>query len=194
MDRKEPGISIHMASDLALVLPSAHRRLRARLERCTRPARGMDDPDAELARELAAHTQAAVHEIYRAEGLVRLLPEGGASRLTQVAQEVQQVLAGPSVDPARLARLTTAVISTEEALLLPVLQDAMPLPERRRLGKVYRLRRDAALRAAGPARRHRTASHSELYERARRAGVSQRSRMTVAELEQALRAQPEPPA
>ncbi|HEX6887043.1 MAG TPA: hypothetical protein VF143_02965, partial [Candidatus Nanopelagicales bacterium] len=87
---------------------------------------------------------------------------------------------------AGIAQAATALIEAERAVVIPKLA-AMPISERRRIGKVFRIRRETALRHATTATR-RQRSQTELYELARRAGVEQRSRMTLAQLEAAVSA------
>jgi hypothetical protein len=98
--------------------------------------------------------------------------------------QAEEALAAPTRQG--LARAAVALAAAEAAAVLPRLAD-LPINERRRIGKVFRIKRDGALRGAGPATR-RQRSQTELYELARRAGVEQRSRMTLAQLEAAVSA------
>ena len=160
-----------MASDILLVLKSDHRTLGLLADRCTRQARGFAEPRRDLERALSAHLTATAAEVY--------------PRLR---------LDGPGLDPAALQNAEAAqliehlaqVRSFEEADVVPALA-RRPLEERRRIGKVFRIRRDAALRSFGTSRR-RPPSQPELYELARRAGVEHRSRMTAAQLHAAVAA------
>lgn len=168
-----------MASDVVLLLRSEHRRLLALVERCERTARGLHDPVAQLRRELWAHAAAAGEEITAAAPRGERPPEQWVATLDRVAD-----LAADAAVPA-LRRVTTALVQTEDRVLLPWLGQALTLDERRRVGKLYRVRRDSHSRTR-LSRRQR--SRTELYEKARRAGVENRSRMTQAELQAAVEA------
>jgi hypothetical protein len=164
-----------MASDILLVLKSDHRTLGLLADRCTRPARGFADPRRDLERALSAHLAATSTEVYprvRRDG-PGILPEALAT-----------------ADARRLIALAEDVRSYEESEVLPALE-ALLIEDRRRIGKVYRIRRDVALRSFGTSRR-RPPSQPELYELARRAGVEQRSRMTAAQLHAAVLAAAHP--
>jgi hypothetical protein len=90
-------------------------------------------------------------------------------------------------DAAGLQEATDALVRVEREVVIPALESDLEVPARRRLGKVFRIRRDAAARhAQSSRRRHR--SQTELYEVARRVGIERRSRMTQAELQAALEA------
>ena len=71
----------------------------------------------------------------------------------------------------------------EQSILL--ILESLELLTRRRMGKVFRIHRNAAVRAASSTGRRRR-SQTELYELARRAGVEHRSRMTQSELQAAI--------
>lgn len=170
-----------MAVDVVLVLQSEHRKLLQLVERCGRPSRGFHDPAAELHIALYAHLTATTAEVYPAAR------EQATQWPLDVLGEASAVVDAPDPDPRRLVEVTRRVVRAEAAYVVPVLQSRIELTARRRMGKVFRLRRDAAARAlAGSHRRHRT--QTELYEVARRAGIEQRSRMTQAELQAAIEA------
>jgi hypothetical protein len=163
-----------MASDLVLVLRSEHRRLSRLSERSGRSSRGLQDPRAELRRAVGAHAAA---------GRSELLPGLGGwpeavrweTLLCDVAEASDEELPG----------LVEALVTVEQQSLLPWLGERTSVDDRRRLGTLYRVRRDMAARA--PASRPGL-TRTELYERARRAGVENRSRMTQAELRAAVEA------
>jgi hypothetical protein len=172
-----------MAVDVVLVLHSEHRRLQQLVERCGRPSRGFHDPGTELQQALHAHMLAATAEIYPTAA--RLCPPDDWPGRTLA--EIRVVAEAESVDPTDLQSATDALVRVESDVVIPVLDAALEVPARRRLGKVFRIRRDAAARNSQAShRRHRT--QTELYEVARRAGIEHRSRMTQAELQAALEA------
>lgn len=158
-----------MASDILLVLKSDHRTLCLLADRCTRQARGFADPRRDLERALSAHLAAMASEVYPRVGRMGpgLTPEDVAS-----------------ADPGRLIAAVEEVQRYEFDEVLPALA-GLAIEDRRRIGKVFRIRRDAALRSFGTSRR-RPPSQPELYELARRAGVEQRSRMNAAQLHAAV--------
>ncbi len=78
-----------------------------------------------------------------------------------------------------------ALVLVEQRTLLPWLEQNTSVDDRRRLGTLYRVRRDMVART--PLQRP-SLTRTELYERARRAGVENRSRMTQAELAAAVEA------
>lgn len=166
-----------MAVDIVLVLGSEHRRLRQLVERCGRSSRGFHDPVQDLQQALRAHVLAASAEVY---------PTAAAHGSRWPAQELAQVR-GEVEDPhrgrAELAETTRSLISAEQEVLAAL--EGLELTERRRLGKVFRMRRDSLLRGSSTTSRRRR-SQTELYELARRAGVEHRSRMTQAELQAAI--------
>jgi hypothetical protein len=171
-----------MAVDVVLVLNSEHRRLAQLVERCGRPRRGLHDPAAELQQALHAHMVAATAEIYPAAAR-RCPPRGWPGEgLTGVRVAAEQ----EPPDVGRLQEAAQSLVTMERETVIPAL-DGLEVPARRRLGKVFRIRRDAAARnAASSHRRHRT--QTELYEVARRVGIEHRSRMTQAQLQSALQA------
>jgi hypothetical protein len=167
-----------VASDIVLVLGTEHRELAALIDQCGRPSRGFQDPQEDLRRRLAAHVAAATAAVHPAIGTWRP-PE-----LELALADAEDALAAPT--RSGLSRAASAVVEAETSIVLPRLAD-LPINERRRIGKVFRIKRDGALRgAASTTRRQR--SQTELYELARRAGVEQRSRMTLAQLEAAVSA------
>lgn len=161
-----------MATDIALVLRSEHRQLRVLAARCSREGRGFQDPVADLRRELAAHLTAVRTEVYPALRVAS--PHEGTASPEEVVHAEGDV-----------AGLALRVVDFEEAHVVPALEERLSVAERRRIGKVFRIRRAGAARAAGAGQR-RQRSQSELYEIARRAGIEQRSRMTLAQLQAAV--------
>ncbi len=168
-----------MVSDILLVLAPEHRDLLELADRCGRVHRGMASPERELHRRLRAHLGAGGEAVYP------VLPP-----TSQEAQQLRQALAtiqsemdqpGGSMD---LARAATVLVLAERALVLPSLEER-PIEDRRRRGKAFRSQRDALLRATPP-RIRRQRSQTELYEVARRAGIPNRSRMTQAQLQDAV--------
>lgn len=171
-----------MAVDIVLVLHSEHRRFQQLVERCGRTSRGFHDPVSELHLTLRAHVLAATAEIYPTAAKSSPVDTWPAAQLTEVRTLVEQEQLGQAEAIRAAALLTDA----EEQAVLPVLE-MLEIGPRRRLGKVFRIRRDASSRGSvGPRRRRR--SQTELYELARRAGVEHRSRMTQAELAEAIEA------
>jgi hypothetical protein len=165
-----------MASDLVLVLHSEHRELRELADRCGRPSRGHQDPAEQLRRRLSAHLVA----------LEAVLAPVRDARLDAVAASLRETsadLTAPGRD--EVAASAERVAEAEERQLLPLLEDVL-LVNRRRMGTVFRMKRDAALRGEASAAVRRQRSQTELYELARRAGLAQRSRMTLAELDEAV--------
>lgn len=171
-----------MASDITLVLRSEHKELLVLADQCERTSRGFQDPQAELDRALAAHLGAASAAAYTVPAAQPLLPT-----LDRMATEVSEVLSRSRRTRADLAHAARVLVEVERERLLPALDGGVPIGERRRMGKVFRIRRDTLLRGA-PKPSRRTRSQSELYEVARRAGVEHRSRMTQAQLQAAVEA------
>lgn len=169
-----------MAVDIVLVLRSEHRRIQQLIERCGRTSRGFHDPVADLQQALRAHVLAATAEIYPTAAKASDPDLWPADRLTEVRTVVEQ----DHASEADLIRAAHELIAAEEQSIMAVLED-LELLSRRRLGKVFRIRRDAAVRAASSTGRRRR-SQTELYELARRAGVEHRSRMTQSELQAAI--------
>ena len=168
-----------MAVDIVLVLGSEHRRLRQLVERCGRSSRGFHDPVRELQKVLRAHIVAASAEVYPTAATLGPPSQWPAEAIAGVRQQAE------SGRPTRseLAAAADGLIGVE--LYVMSLLEGLELTDRRRLGKVFRIRRDALLRSAGNASRRRR-SQTELYEVARRAGVEHRSRMTQAQLQAAI--------
>jgi hypothetical protein len=168
-----------MAVDIVLVLASEHRRLRHLVQRCGRSSRGFHDPAGELQAVLRAHVLAATAEVYPTAASVdqpSQWPAGDLARLRRVVE---------STHPARpeLAAAADELIAVEQYVI--GLLHGLDVADRRRLGKVFRIRRDALLRNPSTGSRRRR-SQTELYELARRAGVAHRSRMTQAQLQAAI--------
>jgi hypothetical protein len=173
-----------MASDVVLVLQSRHRRLRELAERSRRPARGLADPTAELAREAAGHAAALV-DLLAATNDRRLLP---SDTITEIETCCAAVAVAAGRDRDRLAPLVERLLDLEGQLLQAL--PAAHVDQRRRWGRRYRSVAQAAQRSQGGARRHTraTPTRTELYERARRAGVAHRSKMSLSELLEAVSA------
>lgn len=171
-----------MASDIGLVLGSEHRDLLVLADQCGRMSRGFQDPVGDLCRRLRAHLVAANEEVYP---VLRSLVCTDQVDGLWLAVESARSLSYDSVAREEVAAVTRGLVAAERAAVLPVVTAQMPIAERRRMGKVFRIRRDAVLRSA-PAQQHRHRSQTELYELARRAGVEHRSTMTQAQLEAAV--------
>jgi hypothetical protein len=170
-----------MAVDVVLVLHSEHRKLHQLVERCGRASRGFHDPCAELQQALEAHLTAASTEIYPTAARSCAPDQWPAEALAGI----RTVAEDHEPDQEAIVAAVHGLLDIETGIVLPALEARLELPARRRMGKVFRLRRDAALRHATTSRRrHRT--QTELYELARRAGIEQRSRMTQAELQAAI--------
>lgn len=169
-----------MAVDIVLVLSSEHRRIQQLVQRCGRASRGFHDPVMELHQTLRAHILAATAELYPAAAKSGDTTQWPAAVLTDIRTTVEQ----EQPDGQELIDAAQALIDAEQRSVVPVLE-AMEIPHRRRLGKVFRIRRDALARSASASHRRRR-SQTELYELARRAGVEHRSRMTQAELQEAI--------
>ncbi len=170
-----------MASDIVLLLKSEHRRLLTLADQCRRRPRGLADPAGELRRLLHAHACGVAGDV---------LDDGAVAPAVVGFDPITpgEVAAIPEPELPRAAR---ELVEAEAAQVLPALAERVSLPERRRVGKVYRTRRDARLRGAMRPRR-RELSQTELYELARRAGVQHRSTMTQAELLAAVEAAIDP--
>lgn len=171
--RRGAGYGSGMAVDITLVLRSEHRRLRQLIDRCGRPRRGFGDPVADLRAALRAHVGAASTEVYP------LVPADDD------LDRVRALSTSESWSREALVEAAEELIAVEQKQVVGVLAEAVEPGRRRRMGKAFRMRRDALLRRAGSSRR-RHRSQTELYELARRAGVAHRSNMTQAQLEQAL--------
>jgi hypothetical protein len=171
-----------VASDIILVLRSDHRELRVLADQCRRPSRGFERPDEDLHRRLTAHTQAAQEIVYPAAA--QAAGSTGESEFRQVLAAVHAQLENPSREG--LADAACALVECESTLVIPTL-DTLIIEDRRRMGKVFRIHRERSLRHSVSAGR-RQRSQTELYELARRAGLEQRSRMTQAQLEEAVSA------
>lgn len=171
-----------MAVDIVLVLRSEHRHIQQLLDRCGRASRGFHDPTAELHQALRSHVLAATAEIYPTAAKSSDPHTWPAERLTVVRTLVER----EHLDIGSAQRAVEELVTAEEGSVLPVLEN-LELAQRRRLGKVFRIRRDALTRQSTGSRRRRR-SQTELYELARRAGVEHRSRMTQAELQAAIEA------
>jgi hypothetical protein len=180
-----------MVSDIVRVLQSEHRELLILADQCGRTSRGFHDPASDLERRLRAHVRAAAEEV-----LPPLLgpagragPGVGAS-LQDALDRVTGALEPEPVPRQRLAGAARELVEVERAVVLPAVASLLHLPERRRMGTMFRLRRDTVL-GAGHSRRHRAPSQTELYELARRAGVEQRSTMSQTQLLAAVGTSPQ---
>jgi hypothetical protein len=171
-----------MASDIGLILGSEHRDLLVLADRCGRVSRGFQDPGADLARRLVAHLVAAEAEVYSCQ---RAPDPPDLADLRDAVERVDAALGSGAAERAELALVARGLGDVERGGGLPVLAARLPIAERRRMGRVFRIRRDAVLRGAH-SRPNRQRSQSELYELARRAGVERRSTMTQAQLQAAV--------
>jgi hypothetical protein len=171
-----------MASDIGIVLRSEHRDLVLLADQCGRMSRGLHDPAADLRRRLRAHLIAAEEEVYP---FVRSSPSKHQAGLLHAVDLVGAALEDEVVAREELAQVALSLVEAERCALLLALATQLPIAERRRMGKVFRMRRDAVLRTAH-ARQNRQRSQTELYELARRAGLEHRSTMTQAQLQVAV--------
>lgn len=163
-----------MASDIVLVLRSEHREILALAEQCSRASRGFHDPPEDLRRRLTAHLAASAAITLR----------GGRPREIDVALDALREDLAKAREVASAAR---ALVSFEQESALPWLEGVL-IGDRRRMGKVFRVKREGALRQTTGTQKRRRRSQTELYEQARRAGIEQRSRMTLPQLEAAVSA------
>jgi hypothetical protein len=171
-----------MASDIVLVLKSEHRDLLILAEQCGRMSRGFHDPVAELRRRLQVHLAVSEEEVLP---VVRSSSSEGPPGLLGAVARVGAALADEASGRDELALAARVLVEAERSDVLPVVAAKVPIPERRRMGKIFRMRREALLRAAhAPTNRRR--SQTELYELARRAGLEHRSTMTQAQLQAAV--------
>ncbi len=171
-----------MASDIRLVLSSEHRDLLILADQCARISRGLHDPVADLRHRLQAHVAAAEAEVYP---VLRSLSGASLTNLLHAVERVAAALGDETVAREELALVARDLVEAEQAGVLLSLAAQLPIAERRRMGKVFRIRRDAVLRAVH-ARQNRHRSQTELYELARRAGLEHRSTMTQAQLQEAV--------
>ncbi len=100
--------------------------------------------------------------------------------------EIRKAAEATKISADELVRAAQDLVGAEVQFVVPAVE-TLELNVRRRMGKVFRMRRDANLRTGDPGSRRRR-SQTELYEMARRAGVEHRSSMTQAQLQQALEA------
>jgi hypothetical protein len=171
-----------MASDIGIVLRSEHRDLLILADQCGRMSRGLHDPVADLRRRLRAHLTAAEAEVYP---VVRSSSSPNQAGLLRAVQTVGAALMDESVAREELAQVARSLVEAERSAVVLALAAQLPIDERRRMGRVFRMRRDAVLRTAH-ARQNRQRSQTELYELARRAGLEHRSTMTQAQLQAAV--------
>ena len=169
-----------MVSDIVLVLRSEHRDLVDLAEQCTRPSRGFEDPVGRLHGRLRAHLN-ALERI--AMSTARWLGDG-TGPLSEVLEVLRRGMREPA-DRQRTPALTWMIVDQEEEDVIPAFERDVPLLERRRAGKSFRMVQDSSMRGNHPSSR-RVRSQAELYALARRAGVEQRSRMTQTELQRAV--------
>lgn len=172
-----------MASDVLLVLGSRQRRLLELAERCRRPARGLADPVADLAREAVGDSAAMAHLI---ESTRRLVDAAAAHQAIAVRATIDTVARRSPIDVTALLGAVDVLLATQEPLLAGWSQARVD--HRRQWGRTYRRVAANAERAMRSAGSRSLPSGTELYERARRAGVAQRSRMTVRQLHAAVEA------
>lgn len=175
-----------------------HRRigeLLARLGRRYRPAAALR---SRTAAELAAHSDAS-HAclLPLAQSRLDTVDPGWLDSLhavSSVAADLEQ--AGDPVPETLLSKVVAALeehVKVEENQVLAPLEGSALVPRLRRAGEAFQRRRDSAIKEHGgsPNRYQRpAASRAELYERARRLGVSGRSTMTREQLNAALREKP----
>lgn len=174
------GVVESVVSDIVLVLRSEHRDLIDLADQCSRPSRGFEDPVGRLNDRLLAHLSALERV---AMSTARWLGDGTGS-IPDVLEELRRVTGQPA-SRERTPELARIVVRREEEDFIPRLEQDVPILERRRAGKSFRVVRDSALRGSHPSSR-RVRSQSELYALARRAGLEQRSRMTQVQLQRAV--------
>ena len=167
-----------MASDIVLVLRSEHRELSALADQCSRMSRGFEDPARRLGNRMRAHAAALDRNVVGHSLL--------ASDVDGIVREILERLR-TDLEFRQPDEAAGCLVAREAEALLPRLEREVPLTERRRMGKGFRLVRDAALRGS-PTTPRRVRSQSELYEVARRAGLERRSRMSLVELQRAVEA------
>jgi len=171
-----------MAVDIALVLRSEHRRLKGLAARCGRTSRGFHDPPSDLQKALRAHVLAAAAEVYPTAAQKSTANGWPAQEFA----EIRKAAEANTISADELVRAVEDLVDAEMQFVVPAVE-SLELNARRRMGKVFRMRRDANLRNGDPGSRRRR-SQTELYEMARRAGVEHRSSMTQAQLQEALEA------
>jgi len=171
-----------MASDIVLVLRSEHRDLLILADQCGRMSRGFHDPVTDLRGRLQAHLAAVDVGV---SPVLRSLPTADLGDLRHAVRLVGAALADESVGREELAQVVRGLVEAERSDVMLALVAQVPIAERRRAGKVFRMRRDAVLRA-DQSRHNRQRSQTELYELARRAGVEHRSTMNQAQLQEAV--------
>ena len=171
-----------MASDIVLVLRSEHRDLLILADQCGRMSRGFHDPVGDLRGRLQAHLAAVDVGV---SPVLRSLPSADLGDLRHAVELVGAALADESVGREELAQVVRGLVEAERSDVMLALVAQVPIAERRRAGKVFRMRRDAVLRA-DQSRHNRQRSQTELYELARRAGVEHRSTMNQAQLQAAV--------
>jgi hypothetical protein len=172
-----------VASDLLLVLRAEHRHLGMLADRAVRGGRGLQNPTGALSAAARAHV-AALGEVLPL--LRQRLPATTAGTWADHARRLHGAADEDDHDAMMLAEAIRALVTVEQRDVMPALADGCSLLERRRAGKVYRLRRAATARAVRTTASRRVRSRTELYEVARRAGIEHRSRMTHAELAAAV--------
>ena len=171
-----------MASDIGLVLKAEHRDLLILADQCGRMSRGLHDPGADLRRRLQGHLTAAEGEVYP---VVRSSSSPDQAALLHAVEMVRAALGDEAVARDELADVARSLVEVERSAVVLTLAAQLPIAERRRMGKVFRMRRDAVVRSAH-ASQNRQRSQTELYELARRAGLEHRSMMTQAQLQSAV--------
>lgn len=157
-----------MASDIVLVLRSEHRDLLLLADQRGRASRGFHDPETGLRSRLHAHVAAAEAEVYPT---LRSSGSPNVSDLLHAVERVAGALDDTAITREELAEVAQDLVAAERSAVLLFLAAQMPIGERRRMGRVFRKRRDAALRVT-QGHHHRNVSQTELHELARRAGLS----------------------
>lgn len=171
-----------------------HRRITELLSRLDGYYRPDANLPARIASELSAHAYATTSELLPfAEVRVDKLDgrcRDGLDSLVEIAAEFDR-----SAEPIPAERAHHAIttfrehVDAEEEDMLQPLEATVPVPRLRTAGDAFRRARDTAFKSRGeqPTRYWRPiTSRAELYEQARRRGVSGRSTMTRAQLRTAL--------
>lgn len=187
-----------MGSNIVRLIRSDHRKISGLLERAGGPHRNGEELREEIVAQVRAHALATEQELLPYVGQ-RLDP--GQSELDRHLQALESLAEAASDFESvndedrsavltRLSELVEAHIAAEERDFLHLLDETVDVARLRRLGETFRRRRDGELKLwSGAKRRLRRpdSSRAELYERARRQGVSGRSKMTKSQLKEALR-------
>ena len=140
-----------MAVDIALVLRSEHRRLKELAARCGRTSRGFHDPPSDLQKALRAHVLAAAAEVYPTAAQKSTANGWPAQEFA----EIRKAAEANTISADELVRAVEDLVDAEMQFVVPAVE-SLELNARRRMGKVFRMRRDANLRNGDPAGRRQS--------------------------------------